>query len=274
MSAHQPEFVEHAFNDRADTYRHSNWHRDYAERLVQIADVTAHTTVIDACTGTGMAARAIARLDPTIRVVGVDMSQKMLDRARHETVHQSLTNIRFVHGDATSLSDVITEGDVDLIVCSAGLLYLPITEALSNWSSVLSAGGRIAFSSMATGNPPAAELFRRLTADTGIMIDDPSAPLGTPGACREHIERAGLRIVEIHEEQVHFTPTDLGSAWAVHERMYTEQLDVLSHDARAALEHRFRSELSETVGVDRADVLYCVAQNRIAIRDEVGPDVH
>ncbi|MGX6512533.1 hypothetical protein [Rhodococcus sp. SJ-2] len=95
------------------------------------------------------------------------------------------------------------------------------------------------------------------------MIDDPSAILGTPSASAEHIERAGLRVVEIHDEQARFTSADSGNAWAVHERMYTEQLAALSHDARAEFEHDFRSKLSETVGADRAGVLYCVARKPI-----------
>jgi ubiquinone/menaquinone biosynthesis C-methylase UbiE len=96
-----------AFAARAATYSRSDWHLRYAERLVQLAAPRPGTRVVDACTGTGMAARAIARVDPSIEVTGIDLSPDMLEHARSETARAGLANVRYVQGDAVALTALL-----------------------------------------------------------------------------------------------------------------------------------------------------------------------
>ena len=76
-----------AFNTRAASYCRNEWHRTCAERLVALCEIPAGCRVLDACTGTGFAALAVARVvGREGRVVGVDVSAGMLVEAERATL--------------------------------------------------------------------------------------------------------------------------------------------------------------------------------------------
>jgi ubiquinone/menaquinone biosynthesis C-methylase UbiE len=262
MQAPDPTALTAAFAGRAATYSRSDWHRRYAERLVQLAAPRPGTRVVDACTGTGMAARAIARVDPSIEVVGVDLSPDMLEHARRETAQAGLAGVRYVRGDAVALTALLGRASVDAVVCSAGLLYLPIDAALADWAAALRAGGRLSFSAMAAGNPPSARLFRDLCAREGLRLPDAARSLGSAARCRARLARAGLPAVAVHRERIDFAPDDLAEAWAVHERMHAPALAPLGDRARGRLRRRYEAALEdlERAGATGASVLYAVAE--------------
>jgi release factor glutamine methyltransferase len=76
---------------------------------------TAALTVVDACTGSGVVAIALARERPGARIVATDISSEALEVARRNAVrHGAAERVVFVCGD---LLDPITSA-VDLIVCN------------------------------------------------------------------------------------------------------------------------------------------------------------
>lgn len=94
--------------------------RHETEIIVEVAlelfpSTAAALTIVDACTGSGVVAIALARERPNARIVATDISMAALDVARRNTARHGVADrVQFVCGD---LLDPITE-PVDLIVCN------------------------------------------------------------------------------------------------------------------------------------------------------------
>lgn len=255
-----------AFDKRAANYSGNEWHRRCAERLVALCVLRPRSVVLDAGTGTGFAALAAARAAGSEgHVLGVDISAGMLRAARLAVSESGLTNVELLEGDAVSLPQY-GAGTFDVITCAAGLLYMPVTEALREWHRLLKPGGLVAFSTMRAGSPPAGRIFRDCAAAFGLSLHDPSEALGSVSACRSVLEEAGLRVVQIVSEQIEFSAQDLTLAWesnsrsAAHpavQRLNEEQQQALKrqyHDALA------REESGHPGALGRGDILYALGR--------------
>ncbi|MCA1822715.1 MAG: methyltransferase domain-containing protein [Mycobacteriales bacterium] len=92
--------------------------------------------VLDVGCGTGYLAAGLRRAAPETRVVGVDLSAGMLERARIAGAYP------LVHGDATRLP--LADGSVDLVVARGVLHHLPdVAGALGEWRRVLQPAGAV-----------------------------------------------------------------------------------------------------------------------------------
>ena len=121
-----------AFDARAARYRTDDWHKRYAEQLVAVALIGPGDFVLDAGSGTGFAALAIARrVGPAGRVTGVDISPGMLREARSVANAAGVVNVEYLEADACDLQH-LAEGTFDAVVCSAGLLYMPVPKPYEN----------------------------------------------------------------------------------------------------------------------------------------------
>jgi ubiquinone/menaquinone biosynthesis C-methylase UbiE len=257
--------IAEAFNARAGTYAHYGWHRCCAERLVELCQLRPGDHVLDAATGTGFAALAAARAVGTEgRVRGIDISPGMLHQARAAVQEAGLSNLELVEGDAVSLPQAAASFDV--ITCAAGLLYMPVDDALREWRRLLKKGGRVAFSTMRTGSPPGGRIFRDCASAFGASLHDPSEPLGSEPACRDALEAAGFDVIDIVSETVQFTAQDLSLAWESNSRS-AGHADVrrLSAEDQRALKSAYQAALaraeSDSPGsLSRADVLYALGR--------------
>lgn len=206
------EIVE-SFNARAERYAGDDWHQRYAAQLVHAAPIGPGDRVLDAATGTGFAAIAIARkVGPAGRVVAIDLSPGMLDRARRGIDAAQLANVDLVEGDATDLRD-FPASSFDAVVCSAGLLYMPVAKALAAWHRVLRPDGVVAFSTMRAGSPSGGSIFRTCAAKFGLALTDPSEPLGSEDRCRAALEAAGFASIDVIAGHLTFKTVDSTLAW-------------------------------------------------------------
>jgi SAM-dependent methyltransferase len=99
----------------------------------------ASADVLDLGTGTGFAASLAAMLGH--RVVGIDLSERMLAIARERAVERGL-EIRFLVGDA--VAPPICAGAMDVITCRHLLWTLrDAGQAFANWRTILRPNGRI-----------------------------------------------------------------------------------------------------------------------------------
>lgn len=255
-----------SFDRRAPGYRDSDWHRRSARRLVDLCLLKPDDRVLDLGTGTGFAAlHAAEQVGAGGHVLGVDISEGMLREARRDAAEAGLTNVAFVHQDATSLPD-LADNSFDVVTCATSLLYIPIAEGLGEARRVLRSGGLMALSTMRSGCPLAGRLFRERAAGYGVAIPDPCEPLGSEGACRRALSAAGFDDVEVVIEAIEFSPRDLERAWESNLQAPSHrEIRRLPADALGALEREYREALAAQAHADpasllRSDMLYALAQ--------------
>jgi ubiquinone/menaquinone biosynthesis C-methylase UbiE len=258
--------VAEIFNRRAAGYVNDEWHQRYADQLVDVTPLRQGDRVLDAGTGTGFAARAIARrVGPTGRVLGVDISPRMLEQARTVIDGAHLANVDFLEADVSDLPDLAT-ASFDAVVCSAGLLYMPVAEALREWHRLLVTDGVIAFSSMKAGSPLTNRLFIDCAKRFGLDVKDRSAPLGTEERCRQVLEEAGFDRVQLISGRVDFESVDLTLAWDANFRAAgTEVTRALSAEQQNLLRVQFLEALQHELQVNSegargADVTFAIAR--------------
>lgn len=85
-------------------------------------------TVVDLACGPATQLAQVARLNPDVRFVGVDLSPPMLERAEEHLRALNLTNVELRVADISELSS-FEDASVDAVVSSMALHHLP-TEAL------------------------------------------------------------------------------------------------------------------------------------------------
>lgn len=131
--------------DRAVEAYDRHWHAPLAgvhHEILRMAAPAAGESVIDIACGTGMLAVAAAQaVGPGGTVLGVDLSDAMVEAAAHRGQGLSLTQTRFLRMDAERLD--LPDGVFDLALCSLGLMYLPDpVAAMRQLHRVLRPGGR------------------------------------------------------------------------------------------------------------------------------------
>jgi arsenite methyltransferase len=88
------------------------------------AGIRAGETVLDLGSGAGLDAFLAAReVGPSGRVIGVDMTHAMLDRARAAAAHEGFTNVEFRLGEIEHLP--VADGSVDVIISNCVINLSP-----------------------------------------------------------------------------------------------------------------------------------------------------
>lgn len=102
-------------------------------------------SALDICCGTGVAVK-ILRPICRERVVGIDISQKLLDIARKNTIEvKGYASIEFVH---CNVLDMSFDKEFDVAVCFGGLCHIPKEDKsgfIKRVYSALKPGGRFIF---------------------------------------------------------------------------------------------------------------------------------
>jgi SAM-dependent methyltransferase len=187
----------------------------------------------------------------------------MLTQARRLVAAAAVAHVEVVEADATDLR-AWPASTFDVVVCAAGLLYMPVAEALSAWHRLLKKSGVVAFSTMKAGSPSAGRIFRECAAGFGLTLRDPSETLGTEARCRAVLESAGFTGLQVIEARVDFESLDPTLAWEANFRA-AEMFgaNALSADQQARLREQYLRALDaarrvELAATARADVLFAV----------------
>lgn len=125
------------------------WHAQLAGAqavLIARAALVPGERVLDVACGTGLVALQAARLvAPAGRVVGIDLSGRMVEAASRRARERSVANATFARMDAERLE--LPDAQFDVVLCALGLMYLPdAAQALLEMRRVVCPGGRLVLS--------------------------------------------------------------------------------------------------------------------------------
>lgn len=138
----------HLFEDCAWLYAFCREHlfRDHTEEIARALfpdGVTSEgISVIEVGCGPGFYSRRLAQRYPTLQVLGLDRSVRLIDWAQWRASSVALTNCRFQQGDVESLSACVEA--VDAVISSRLLLVVANRKSvISEMFRVLKPGGRL-----------------------------------------------------------------------------------------------------------------------------------
>jgi ubiquinone/menaquinone biosynthesis C-methylase UbiE len=170
-----------------------------------VAAIRPGETVLDLGSGAGFDCFLAARqVGPAGRVIGVDMTDAMLEKARGNAVKAGVTNVEFRKGDIESLP--VENNSIDVVISNCVLNLVPDKDqAFREIHRVLKPGGRLAVSDMAWESEPAASVRRDLEALVGciggaLVLDDYVTRLRRAGFASVDVEKhpeAARKMVEV-----------------------------------------------------------------------------
>jgi SAM-dependent methyltransferase len=121
------------------------WLGPATEKMLDAANVTAGSRVLDvAAGGGGQTLAAARRVGPNGHVLATDISPRILSYAAQVTAEAGLTNVDTRMADGEAL-DGLPAASFDAVICRVGLIYFPDQQAaLTGMRRALRPGGRIA----------------------------------------------------------------------------------------------------------------------------------
>src|SRR5271163_2443579 len=170
-----------------------------------VAAMQPGETVLDLGSGAGFDCLLAARkVGTTGRVIGVDMTDAMLEKARANAEKSGLGNVEFRKGEIESLP--VDDNSIDVVISNCVLNLVPDKDqAFREIHRVLKPGGRLAVADMAWETEPAASVRRDMEALVGciggaLVLTDYVSRLNRAGFARVEIEKhaeAARQMVEV-----------------------------------------------------------------------------
>ncbi len=180
----------------------SNPHVDWGQRVIAGLDLAGNETVIDAGCGTGRVTAMLLERLPHGRVIGVDLSQNMLDQAEESLSPRWPGQVGFIKSDLLSLTPDAVGGQVDLVFSTATFHWVRDHDLLfQRLFDLLAPAGRLL--AQCGGGPNIAKSNARITA---LTIEPPYAEhfadfdypwlFATPEETEQRMRNAGFIDVE------------------------------------------------------------------------------
>jgi ubiquinone/menaquinone biosynthesis C-methylase UbiE len=204
------------YSRRSQNYDESDWHYQIACRLVKYAQISSGQSILDIATGTGMVALEAAQIVNTQgRVIGVDISDGMLEQAQHKAKVLNLKNVEFILADAEKLN--FSSNSFDRVLCASALIWMTdIVAALRLWGQFLKPNGIIGIHVFADTAFVGSNILQNIVEKYGISLTF-SKPTGTIEKCQKLLTDAGFEILEIKTEQDgnYISLEDAKKMWAI-----------------------------------------------------------
>ncbi len=184
--------------DRAAARYDASWQQPLSSAhrvLVDHLQLRPGERVLDTACGTGgLACELAAAVGPAGVVVGVDLSQAMVDAANTRAVAAGLSHARFERMDAQALT--LPDAAFDVVTCCFGLMYLPDPErVLMQMKRVLRPGGRLGLAVWGERRRCAwAPVFTIIDAEVHGEVCPLFFRLGVEGALAKACRQAGLSV--------------------------------------------------------------------------------
>lgn len=248
----QKEWIKDVFNRIAPQYSEngSSFFNDFGDALVYYAALSEGEHVLDVATGKGAIAIPAAEIvGPKGRVVGIDISEQMIEHARRK---KACDWLEFHCMDAQDLQ--FEDESFDVVFCGFALFFMTdISKALSEFKRVLKPGGCLAVSIW--GKKPALDIWLAERAKAlGATKKLQTITLEKPDMLNDLLEKAGFAHIEIADEVRSFEKKSPQAWWD----------SILSHGTRALFD-QLSSEnqaLLKEEAMQKAQALGKIVQDR------------
>jgi len=190
--------------DRASPYYEIFWQNQLKpaqDLLVEMADFRLGENVLDIACGTGLVSfSALEKLGVHGRVLGTDISERMVEIASSLAVVKNEGRIQFQRMDAEELN--LPDNSFDVSVCALGLMYMPDPrKALEEMHRVLKPGGRAAAAVWGQRDQCGwADIFEIVDQHVASEVCPMFFNLGNPDMLSLHFKAAGF--VEIKVQRI------------------------------------------------------------------------
>jgi ubiquinone/menaquinone biosynthesis C-methylase UbiE len=190
----------------------SLWLRQLADTHAAVlrgASLEPGERVLDAACGPGtLTIEAAARVGGRGRVVGVDLSDRMIELARQRANHPPVANAAFVRMDAQAME--FGHERFDVALCSLGLMYMPAPEhCLAAMAGALRPGGRIVLAVWGERTRCAwSSLFEIVEAEVASDVCPLFFRLGENGALERALAAASIRATDVQRVATTFDYID------------------------------------------------------------------
>ena len=162
MSEREQEYAKASFSDVAHKYDEIPFFKTSAKHVAQIISTQKDEKpleILDVACGTGNVVLECAQRLHQAKFDAMDISEGMLDKAKHNAVQMGLSNINFHLQDVTKLEDT---KKYDVVTCSYALFFLPDAHnVLQKLVSLLHDDGIVVFTSF---------LANAFTPSTDILL--------------------------------------------------------------------------------------------------------
>lgn len=201
----QKQKVKEAFDMAGEGYDcHSlRFFAESAFWLISNLNLNGNENLLDVATGTGHVAIAAARQLTTGHVTGIDLSEKMLQRAVSKAHEMHLQNVTFTRRDIEDMG--FQKSTFDAVCCAFGLFFLPDMEnGLTCISRVLKPCGKLAITSF---TPTLMMPVRKMLVDRikEYGVEEPKLSwmrLDSPDKISLLLSSAGYRDIHIQTRQM------------------------------------------------------------------------
>jgi ubiquinone/menaquinone biosynthesis C-methylase UbiE len=189
--------------DRYDDPANSFWER-FGRSTVERLHLAPGSRVLDVCCGSGASALpAAAIVGPEGFVLGIDLAEKLLERARAKAAERGLANTEFRVGDMLDLR--LPVNHFDAVVCVFGIFFVPdMPAAVRALWHVLRPGGKLA---VTTWGPrflePGTTAFWNAVRDVRPDLHkgfNPWDRISEPAAVRALLEEGGAEDIDVVAE--------------------------------------------------------------------------
>ena len=184
--------------------------------LIKILNLKGDEIFLDVATGTGHVAITAAQELSDGHVTGVDISERMLERARSKVNEKELTNVTFNCSDIENMG--FEDNSFDIACCAFGIFFLPDMESgLNCISKAVKPGGKFALTSF-TGTlmEPLSETFLDRLKKYNIKQSTLSwKSLDTPKKVNELLSNAGFQDINVQSKQMGYYLKNSQEWWDV-----------------------------------------------------------
>ncbi len=230
--------------------------RAHHEHLRAAYGIGRGDEILDIGSGTGLTTREAGRAAAPGRVVGVDVSKRMLERARELTAAERLENVSYELGDAQVFP--FDPESFDLAISRFGTMFFsdPVA-AFANVASALRPRGRLVWLVWQRRELNEWALAIDAALGSAAELPPPTADpfsLGDGGATTEMLERAGfeaVRFADVHEPVLYGHDIDAALEFVCGFQDVSAALAGMNHDDHARAVDRLREALERHYGDDQ-----------------------